>query len=80
MKADGKWADGAFSCLLCRRSFDLEVKLKASATETFLDRHKAVHVADFFNYVFRDETIRKAFFNYHRNKLTVALLQQGKFF
>ena len=80
MKADGKWIEGSFSCTLCRRSYDMEVKLRTNGGQSFLDMHNSVHVADFFNYVFQDEMIRKAFFNYNKNKLTIALLQSGTFY
>lgn len=105
MRKDGFWVDGAFSCTLCRKTFDMEAQMRSYGIK-FIDKHVAGHITDFFyyaftqeqvktsydkfatgkkgvtlldyfNFVLQNDKLRKAFFNYQNNKLTIALLGQG---
>lgn len=60
--------DGAFSCLLCRKSFGYQVKLATN----LMEMHQQAHIARFFTYLFDDAQIRTAFFEFCRREFTMS--------
>ena len=64
---------GAFSCYLCRKTYDYEIKTTGGRIE---ELHKISHIARFFNDIFGRDEVRTAFYEFHRRILMMATFQQ----
>jgi len=64
---------GAFSCYLCHKTFDYEIK---TTKGDLMELHKQAHIARFFNDIFGRSEVRTAFYEYHRRILMMATLQR----
>jgi hypothetical protein len=68
-----QYVDGAFSCYLCHKSFNYEIK---TTKGNLIELHTQAHIARFFNDIFGRADIRSAFYNYHARVITLATFQQ----
>jgi len=60
--------DGAYSCILCKKTFGHQVKLAPNLEEM----HRQAHIARFFVHLFSDDQIRGAFFEFCRREWTMS--------
>jgi hypothetical protein len=67
------YIEGAFSCYLCHKSYNYEIK---TTKGNLIELHTQAHIARFFNDIFAREDIRGAFYNYHRRIIVMATFQQ----
>lgn len=63
---------GAFSCYLCHKTFNYEIK---TTKGNLIEMHIQAHIARFFNDIFGRADIRNAFYNYHKSIMTMATFQ-----
>lgn len=67
------YVPGAFTCYLCRKTFNYEVK---TTKGNLIDLHLQAHISRFFNDIFGREEVRNAFYNYHKRIITMATFQR----
>lgn len=68
-----EYGNGAFSCYLCHKTFDYEVKTTKGNLQ---ELHSQAHIARFFNDIFDRGDVRAAFYEYHRRIIMMATFQQ----
>jgi len=67
------YGEGAFSCYLCHKCFDYEIK---TTKGNLMDLHFQAHVVRFFHDIFGKSEVRSAFYEYHRRIIMLATFQQ----
>lgn len=67
------YGERAFSCYLCHKTFDYEIKTTKGNLE---ELHKQAHIARFFNDIFGRAEVRSAFYEYHKRILMMATFQK----
>lgn len=68
----GTYVVGAFSCYLCRKTYNYQLKTEKS---DFINLHTNTHIARFFNDIFGRQEVRNAFYNYNKRIVEMARLQ-----
>ena len=68
------FTDGAFSCILCGRTFNREVLL----IEGVMQKHLDLHLGRFFSSLMSHSRMRDAFYRFCEQEKTLALLMGGK--
>lgn len=73
MRKEGAWVEGAFSCVLCRKSFDMESQMRSYGVK-FIDKHIAGHITDFFYYAFTQDQVKKSYDKFVSERPKATLL------
>jgi hypothetical protein len=68
-----EYVPGAFSCRLCGRTFNMEVKLVENVEQKHLD----LHLGRFFASLMNNARMKSAFFEFCEREKTLALLMGG---